>query len=120
MIHTSKIEYLFALLDVQPATCGLVAVTVSHNVSTSSSRLNELVRMGLATRTKFDPFERAPLSETERRDRQIGIRNSGCRSGKRPWLYELTPTANLATENLRCAMRELETATDDRQQQATA
>lgn len=117
MIATPNLEYLFALLDVQPATVSLVATTMNHNDSTSAGRLTELVRLGLATREKFDPFKRAPLTDSERRDRQMGIRRSGCHSGKRPWLYKLTPTANQAATNLRNAMRELETATDEQPNQ---
>jgi hypothetical protein len=108
MIHTSTLEYIVALRELQPATADLVATTLQHNTATSAGRLVEMVRMGLATRRKFDPFKRAPLSADEIRDRRIGIKNNGCKIGKRPYLYELTDAANAAAEHLGEALATLE------------
>lgn len=108
MIRTALFETMIALHEMQPADVRLVALTTGVNDSTVASRLVELERLGLATRRKFDPFKRAPMTDTERRDRQNGIRTSGCRTGKRPWLYELTPAATAAAEHLGEALATLE------------
>lgn len=108
MIHTSTLEYIVALRELQPATADLVAFSLQQNCATSAGRLVEMVRMGLATRRKFDPFKRAPMTADEIRDRQNGIKNSHCRIGKRPFLYELTPAAHAAAEHLGEALATLE------------
>jgi len=117
MIRTALFETMIALREMQPATVSLVSLATGVNESTVASRLCDLVELQLATRRKFDPFSRAPLTAEERRDRINGMKDGQGRTGKRPWLYELTPDATMAAEHLHHAMQLLETANDERQQQ---
>jgi len=117
MIATANLEYIVALREMQPATAHLVAHYLNHNSATSAGRLIDLVRQGLATRRKFDPMQRAPLTEHEieirRRWKNGGFIEAGekltcSRIGKRPYLYELTPAAFAAAEHLGEALATLE------------
>lgn len=90
MINRVSLDYMVALLAVQPATCKLVGITVGQGEATASGALVRLHRLGLAIRFKRDPLRNAPLTEDEKR----GFAASPCVPvGKRPYLYELTPHA---------------------------
>ena len=97
MINRTSLDYMVALLSVQPATCKLVGITVGQNEATASGALVRLHRQGLAIRFKRDPLRNAPLSDDEKN----GFAASPCVPvGKRPYLYELTPHAADAAELL--------------------
>ena len=66
-----QLETLHALTLVEPATTGLVQVTLGHD-SLPYARLDVLVELGLATRHR----------------RKAGDPRNG--NGKPPWIYELT------------------------------
>lgn len=128
MINRTNLDYIIALHAMQPATANLVAFHTKQNNATAAGNLVELVRLGLATRRKFDPMKRAPLTDHEieirRRWKNGGIIEPGEKwprqapTGKRPYLYELTPAAATAAEHLGEALATLEweIANNDRQQ----
>lgn len=87
MINRVTLDYMVALLAVQPATCKLVGITVGQGEATASGALVRMMRLGLATRFKRDPLRNAPLSAAEK----DGFHGQVLRVGKRPYLYELTP-----------------------------
>lgn len=90
MINRVSLDYMVALLAVQPATCKLVGITIGQNEATASGALVRLHRLGLARRFKRDPLRNAPLSDDEKK----GFAPSPCvKIGKRPYLYELLPHA---------------------------
>ena len=105
MINRVSLDYMVALLAVQPATCKLVGITVGQNEATASGALVRLHRLGLATRFKRDPMRNAPLTDDEKR----GLTLYRKPIGKRPYLYELTPGAASAAVLLADAFTILET-----------
>ena len=97
MINRVTLDYMVALLSVQPATCKLVGITVGQGEATASGALVRLHRLGLAIRFKRDPLRNAPLTDAEK----MGFVSTPARpAGKRPYLYELTPHAAEAAELL--------------------
>ena len=105
MINRTSLDYMVALLAVQPATCKLVGITVGQNEATASGALVRLHRLGLARRFKRDPLRNAPLSE----DEKLGLKSYRSICGKRPYLYELTPDAASAAALLADAFTIMET-----------
>ncbi|MCK5496375.1 MAG: hypothetical protein KAI80_08195 [Hyphomicrobiaceae bacterium] len=105
MINRVTLDYMVALLTVQPATCKLVGITIGQNEATASGALVRLKRLGLATRFKRDPLRNAPLSEKEKLGFVVGV----LPAGKRPYLYELTPAAMTAAALLADAFTILDT-----------
>jgi hypothetical protein len=89
MINRVTLDYMVALLSVQPATCKLVGITVGQGEATASGALVRLHRLGLARRFKRDPFRNAPMTDAEK----MGFTTRVAPVGKRPYLYELTPQA---------------------------
>lgn len=98
MIQAATVETIVALYRSQPATAELVALTCGQQIATTSGRLVALVRAGLATRRKFDRFERVPITPAEEFHGVVR------KIGKRPYVYELTPAAAHAAAHLSRAL----------------
>lgn len=118
MLTRANLNTLVTLYRCEPATAELAGITCNQETATTAGRLVELVRLGFATRRKFDPLERAPLTEDERQARRDGWPTWRRRTGKRPYLYELTPSARHAAQHLARAFDLLETEENDNENRA--
>lgn len=126
-----NLDYMVALAAVQPATARLVAITIDQADATAAGALVRLVSLGLATRSKPDPLADAPLTDWEKvaqrrwKNGLAPLRGGDDTapwrppSGKRPYLYQLTPAATIAAGHLCEAFQILEQRNDDNDQQQT-
>jgi len=106
-LNTSQIETLAALYLLQPATVSAVLNYLGKSLTSGSEPLLQLVRLGLAERKKWQPPD-VEITEAMR----AGLEEiPHGRTGKRPYLYQLTPAADAAGHYLHEALQIIEETT---------
>jgi DNA-binding MarR family transcriptional regulator len=103
----AQIEMLAALHVMQPATVTALLTYIGRHCDTGSDSLQQLVRLGLAEREKWTPPE---VEITDAMRRGFEPMPQG-KTGKRPYLYTLTPAARAAAFYLHQALQALEETT---------
>ncbi len=105
-MNRAVLDYLVALAACEPATIRLLAITIDQDHGTAATNMLRLLAVGLVTRTKAaDPFIETPPTAEE----IAGLAHYPLRgTGRRKWIYELTPAGRNAASHLATAFHIIE------------